>query len=137
VRPRLRSANDYRLTVASFVRAGHYRRATAVAMGFIATNSGGILSTWLFPAAEAPNYRRGTSLSPSLRSSLEVQADATPPLCIGTIVNLSLCIVTGVFGALNLVYLIHANKKKELRKATEAPDAATWHVEGDRHPSYK
>lgn len=24
------------------------------------TNSGGILSTWLFPAAEGPSYSRGT-----------------------------------------------------------------------------
>ncbi|GAA5916477.1 uncharacterized protein JCM6883_006804 [Sporobolomyces salmoneus] len=32
--------------------AGHYRKATAVALGFIATNSGGIAATWLFPQIE-------------------------------------------------------------------------------------
>ncbi|KAF5332971.1 hypothetical protein D9757_015228 [Collybiopsis confluens] len=32
----------------------HYRRATSIALGFIATNLGGITSTWLFPTKDAP-----------------------------------------------------------------------------------
>jgi hypothetical protein len=36
--------------------SGHYRRATGVATVFVFTNSGGILSTWLFKASEAPAY---------------------------------------------------------------------------------
>lgn len=36
--------------------SGHYRRATGVAAVFVFTNCGGILSTWLFRASEAPDY---------------------------------------------------------------------------------
>lgn len=75
------------------------------------TNSGGILSTWLFPAEEAPAYRRGT------------------------IINMSFSIVVGIASGLNILYLWHANKQKAKREAEATP--ATWHIEGDRHPSYK
>jgi predicted MFS family arabinose efflux permease len=37
--------------------AAHTRRATAVALGFIATNAGGIVSTWIYPRSQAPHYR--------------------------------------------------------------------------------
>jgi predicted MFS family arabinose efflux permease len=37
--------------------AAHTRRATAVAMGFMATNLGGIVSTWLYPKSAAPKYK--------------------------------------------------------------------------------
>ncbi|OAL39843.1 hypothetical protein AYO20_00755 [Fonsecaea nubica] len=37
--------------------SGHYRRATGVAAIFVFTNSGGILSTWLFRASEAPSFQ--------------------------------------------------------------------------------
>lgn len=36
--------------------SGHYRRATGVATIFVFTNSGGILSTWLFRRSEAPSF---------------------------------------------------------------------------------
>lgn len=36
--------------------AAHSRRATAVAMGFVATNIGGIVSTWCYPRKTAPRY---------------------------------------------------------------------------------
>ena len=62
----------------------HYRRATSVAIGFIATNSvclflrqvyqslfritfvsyqGGILSTWSFPTKEGPKFRKTTIIN--------------------------------------------------------------------------
>ena len=61
----------------------HYRRATSVAIGFIATNSvrllssssislfiiyicsyqGGILSTWSFPTNEGPKFRKTTIMN--------------------------------------------------------------------------
>lgn len=44
--------------------AGHYRKSTAVALGFIATNSGGIAATWLFPQAAAPACTLINSLFP-------------------------------------------------------------------------
>lgn len=37
--------------------AGHYRRATAIATVLVFTNSGGILSVWLFRATEGPRYQ--------------------------------------------------------------------------------
>lgn len=39
--------------------AGHYKRATSIALLIVFTNSGGIASTWLFQPNEAPRYRRG------------------------------------------------------------------------------
>ena len=36
--------------------AAHVRRATAIAMAFIWTNTGGIVSTWIFPRKDAPYY---------------------------------------------------------------------------------
>lgn len=37
--------------------AAHIRRATAVALGFIMTNAGGIISTWIYPKSAAPGYK--------------------------------------------------------------------------------
>jgi predicted MFS family arabinose efflux permease len=37
--------------------AAHVRRATAVALGFILTNVGGIVSTWIYPKSAAPGYK--------------------------------------------------------------------------------
>ncbi len=39
----------------------HYRRATAVALGYIGTNSGGIVSTWLF--TDAPRFQKATHVN--------------------------------------------------------------------------
>lgn len=36
--------------------AAHVRRATAIALAFICTNTGGIVSTWIFPKKDAPYY---------------------------------------------------------------------------------
>lgn len=57
-------------------------------MGFIATNLGGILSTWLFPTTERPRFIRGTT---------------------------TLLVLTLVMAALitcNSLYLFYMNKKK-------------------------
>lgn len=68
--------------------APFYRRVTGIVCGFIVTNCGGILSTWLFPNSERPNYVRGTS------------------------VLLALCIGMIIFSALNMVYLGIMNRKR-------------------------
>lgn len=34
----------------------HYRRASAIAIGFMSTSAGGILSTWRFPTKEGPKF---------------------------------------------------------------------------------
>ena len=39
----------------------HYRRATAIAIGFMATNTGGILSSWLF--TDPPRFHKATRIN--------------------------------------------------------------------------
>ena len=68
--------------------APHYKRATGVAFIFIASNSGGILSTWLFPTEEAPRYTRATWIA------------------------LGLTILLMIVSTLNSMYLARENRKK-------------------------
>ncbi|KAF8957377.1 major facilitator superfamily domain-containing protein [Flammula alnicola] len=76
--------------------APHTRRATAIAIGFIMTNSGGILATWLLG-----------SLS------------AAPRYILATRVLLSFSVVMVALSALNTWYLWDQNKRKrEIRKAS-------------------
>jgi len=93
--------------------APHTRRATAIAIGFIMTNSGGILATWLLG-----------SLSP-------------PPLYTkATITLLVFAVLMVVFTAMNTYYLYAQNKKKAVIRATttrseEKPglgDRSAWFV---------
>ncbi|KAJ7611778.1 major facilitator superfamily domain-containing protein [Roridomyces roridus] len=94
--------------------APHVRRATAIAFGFIMTNSGGILSTWLL----------GGSLSP-------------PPLYTkATKTLLAFSAFMGAFAVLNMVYLARENRKKAVVRADvsreqEEPglgDRSAWFV---------
>ncbi|KAL5488440.1 hypothetical protein ACEPAI_6558 [Sanghuangporus weigelae] len=106
----------------------HYRRATSVALGFVATNSGGILSTWMFPSNEAPRFRRAT------------------------ILDISFSVGILVFSMLNILYLTHATRQKQLRRAEllapyvqaeDPPNAPldggdrAWAELGDRHPDFR
>jgi hypothetical protein len=93
--------------------APHTRRATAIAIGFIMTNSGGILATWLLGA-----------LSPA------------PRYFLGTKVLLSFSVLMVIFSAFNLLYLwIENNKKAKIRHVSsleqEEPrlgDRSAWFV---------
>ncbi|PPQ89888.1 hypothetical protein CVT25_004810 [Psilocybe cyanescens] len=93
--------------------APYTRRATAIAIGFIMTNSGGILATWLLG-----------SLSPA------------PHYILATRILLSFAIIMGVFAGLNTWYLWDQNKKKEVIRASstieqEKPglgDRSAWFV---------
>ncbi|PPQ69365.1 hypothetical protein CVT26_002520 [Gymnopilus dilepis] len=104
----------------------HYRRATSVALGFIATNSGGILSTWRYPTKEGPRFRNTT------------------------IMNLTFTVVVVVFSLLNMAYLSRRNKQKDLpgrreetlRKYEEHPEGdkdglKAWVDLGDKHPDFR
>ncbi|KAJ7494352.1 major facilitator superfamily domain-containing protein, partial [Mycena galericulata] len=70
--------------------APHVRRATAIAIGFIMTNSGGILATWLLGSlSPAPLYTKATKIL------------------------LIFSVLMGFFAVLNIVHLTRENKKKE------------------------
>ncbi|KAF5349217.1 hypothetical protein D9756_009501 [Leucocoprinus leucothites] len=73
----------------------HTRRATAIAIGFILTNSGGILATWLLGSLSAP-----------------------PRYTKATITLLIFSIVMVIFSGLNWWYLWDQNKKKRAMRAT-------------------
>jgi sugar phosphate permease len=99
--------------------ASHTRRATAVAIGFIMTNAGGILSTWIYPKSDAPQYAFAARL------------------------NLSFCVVTIALLAANLVWLTYLNRKKVshreqlLKDVVHLPLSEQREALGDRHPDYK
>jgi len=104
----------------------HYRRASSIALGFVATNAGGITSTWLFPTKDAPNYTRTT------------------------IINLTFSILIMVGAGINALLLHHMNEQKAQRRDQilapygidsddEKGSGATraWVELGDRHPDFK
>ncbi|KAG6828233.1 hypothetical protein H0H92_008731 [Tricholoma furcatifolium] len=93
--------------------APYTRRATAIAIGFIMTNSGGILATWLLGTlSPAPLYRKAT------------------------IICLIFSVLVVILSAVNVAYLHSQNKKKEQIRATtrredEKPglgDRSAWFV---------
>ncbi|OQU95788.1 hypothetical protein CLAIMM_01959 [Cladophialophora immunda] len=53
------------------------RRATAIAMAFISTNVGGIVSTWIFPTSQAPYYRFASRFLLSLNVTSLILAAVT------------------------------------------------------------
>ncbi|KAF8185966.1 MFS general substrate transporter [Pholiota molesta] len=103
----------------------YYRRATSIAIGFIATNSGGILSTWRFPTKEGPKFRKTT------------------------IMNLTFSCIVVVGSLLNLLYLKRKNKEKAqpgyrekvlAKYVTDEKETdgglQAWMELGDRHPDF-
>ena len=98
--------------------AGHTRRATAIAMGFVCTNSGGILSTWIYPRSDAPYYGTGAA------------------------VNLSMVVIQIVGSAAHIAWLVMKNREKRqhperLLKGLEAKALAEqFEALGDWHPKY-
>jgi sugar phosphate permease len=77
----------------------HTRRATAIAISFIMTNSGGILATWLLGTlSQGPRY------------------------LLATRVMLTFSILMVVFIALNILYLWDQNKKKAAIRMTSTPE---------------
>ncbi|KIM38324.1 hypothetical protein M413DRAFT_30170 [Hebeloma cylindrosporum] len=101
----------------------YYRRATSIALGFIAANSGGILSTWRFPTKEGPRYTETTIM----------------------FLTFSICVVLG--SLLNVAYLSSKNKSKArvgrreelLEKYSEDEDGGlrAWMELGDEHPDFR
>ncbi|KAI9370229.1 major facilitator superfamily domain-containing protein [Aspergillus egyptiacus] len=99
--------------------AGHVRRAVAVAMGFISTSSGGVLSTWIYPKSSAPYFN------------------------LGARVNLALIVIALVGIALQVMLLRTRNARKdshraEILRGMEGLSFEEQFAElGDRHPDYR
>lgn len=99
-----------------------YRRATAIALGFVAGNSGCVLSTWVFSPEDGPKYRKTATL------------------------NLIFCIGVVIVSLLNVKYLSWKNSSKAilgrrevvLQKYSEDNDGAlrAWMELGDEHPDF-
>jgi len=98
----------------------HYKRATAVAIGYIMSNSGGILSTWIF--TKPPRYTTATRI------------------------NLAFSVAMAFVALANILYLRDQNAKKAmLRAAAASTGEANINVGddgydkkrlGDRHPNF-
>ncbi|CBF86652.1 hypothetical protein AN2344.2 [Aspergillus nidulans FGSC A4] len=101
--------------------AGHVRRATAVALGFVTTSSGGVLSTWIYPKSSAPYYT------------------------LGATVNLSLIVVSLVGLVLQVGVLMWLNRRKEVKRTEILSEPGLeglsfeeqFEILGDRHPEYR
>jgi len=101
----------------------HYRRATAIAIGFIATNAGGIVSTWLF--TDPPRYQKATRIN--LAFSLGMAASS-----VGILVYFRFC---------------NAEKQREVQWLLQTHGDGTgvgeWDSSaerkrlGDRHPRFE
>lgn len=99
--------------------AGHTRRATAVALGFISTNVGGIISTWIYPRSAAPDYQFAARY------------------------NLSLSCITIAVTAGEIWLLSRMNQTKSeqsdliLRDVQHLPVQQQIDSLGDHHPSFR
>ena len=99
--------------------AAHIRRATAVALGFIMTNAGGIVSTWIYPKSAAPGYKFAAKYNLSL-----------------------VCITIAVVGA-EIWLLKWKNKQKVesrdrlLRDVDQLSVQEQFESLGDHHPDFK
>ena len=101
----------------------HYRRATAIAIGFIATNSGGIVSTWLF--TDPPHFKKATRVN--LAFSIGMAASSV--------------------GILVYFWARNAEKRKEVERLLQMHGDGTgeggWDSSaerkrlGDRHPRFE
>lgn len=99
--------------------AGYNRRATAIAMGFISTSSGGIMSTWIYPKSSAPYYNLGAQC------------------------NLALVAISMVLMMVQILLLRTLNKRKASHrtKILEGLEDLSYEEQlerlGDRHPNYR
>lgn len=101
--------------------AAHTRRATAIATSFMLTNTGGLVSTWIFPTSDAPYYPFASKFI------------------------LSLVVISLVAVSAEMAILAQLNKRKEdpeyrerlLRPVQDLPFAEQLVKLGDRHPDFK
>ncbi|KLJ09713.1 hypothetical protein EMPG_14860 [Blastomyces silverae] len=98
--------------------AGHVRRATAIAMIFVSTNSGGIVSTWIYPRKDAPYYLFAAKF------------------------NLALLVITIVLCGVQVGWLRRLNRRKLEKPDEVLGDVAGMALQaqldklGDKHPEF-
>ena len=91
----------------------HYKRSTAVALGLVMANCGGVLSTWIFD--DPPRFRKAT------------------------MINLAFSIGLCVIALVNRVWLMEENKRKEGRRLplrSEKEEEAERRRLGDDHSDF-
>jgi len=91
----------------------HYKRSTAIALGLVTSNCGGVLSTWIFD--DPPRFRKATKI------------------------NLAFSIGLCVLALVNRVWLMGQNKQKEGRRhplRSEKEEEAERRRLGDDHPDF-
>jgi len=91
----------------------HYKRSTAIALGLVTANCGGVLSTWIFD--DPPRFRKATKI------------------------NLAFSIALCVLALINRVWLMEQNKRKEGRRyplGSEKEEEAERRRLGDDHPDF-
>lgn len=99
--------------------ATHMRRATAIAMSVIATNVGGIISSWIYPRSSAPTY------------------------LLANRINLALSCVAVAAVVAEMVLLNYLNKQKITNRQEILKDVAhldaneQYELLGDAHPDFK
>jgi MFS family permease len=99
--------------------AAYGKRSTAIAIGFMVSNSGGILGVWIYPTKDAPRYLPASSA------------------------NLALLAGVIVLSTLQVVLLRYLNKRKIdnredlLRDLEHLPLEQQIRELGDRHPDFK
>ncbi|KAG5292581.1 MFS transporter [Histoplasma ohiense] len=99
--------------------SGHVRRATAIAMAFVSTNSGGIVSTWIYPRKDTPYYVFAAKF------------------------NLAVLVITIVLCGVQVWWLMTLNRRKKEKPDEVLGDVAGMGLEvqldrlGDRHPEYR
>ena len=99
--------------------AAHTRRATAIALGFIATNLGGIVSTWTYPRSSAPKYRFAARFNLALNCAM----------LVGILANVLL------LGRRNSGKV---QRREEILAGLEGLDTRDQNeILGDRHPDFR
>lgn len=99
--------------------ATYGKRSTAIAIGFVVSNSGGIIATWIYPTTDAPRYLNATR------------------------VNLSLICLEMATALLLLLLLSRLNKRKVERREQLLAGVEHLSMEeqmeelGDHHPDFK
>jgi len=94
----------------------HYKRSTAVGFGLAMANFGGVLSTWIFN--DPPKFRKATKI------------------------NLAFSVGVCVLAAVNRVWLMAQNRRKETERAVRHPLRSDKEEEaqrrrlGDDHPDF-